>query len=154
MKEQSKTTAAGRGVKITTETRRDRWHRHIVVEIERCEKYKGCVPAKWFEEIEGRPMADVICDHLASDRGFGVKNPSLSQKYYAEVDDSYEMESVRIRNNHERENARNAVFFHLQKRDYHIDPRHLRRLIRRFYRVGDCGIDAAIARAVKCALNA
>ena len=135
------------------ETRRDRWHRHIATEIERRKGYEGYIPAKWLEEIEGRPMTDVICDWLANDRGFGVKNPSPIQKYRAEVDDSYEAESVRVRNNHEREEAGMAVYFHLKKRDCYIKPGHLRQFIRRFYRAGDCGIDAAIARALELSLR-
>lgn len=155
MQKQTMNTAAERSTtKTTTETRRDRWRRHIVARLAKIKNCKGYIPAKWLEEIEGRPAADFITDWLANDRGFGVKNPTPAQKYHAEVDAYYETEeSTRIRNNHEREEAEQAVFTMLNNDALHGLSDRSRDFVRRFYRPGDRGLNAATLRAVKCALD-
>lgn len=100
-------------------------------------------------------MADVITDWLADNRGFGVKRPTEIQKELLETDEWYERnETKRCRDNHERENACQAVFSFLNPHGFtflHDEEKH--EVIRRFYRAGDCGMYATICRAIRHAIK-
>ena len=147
------TTAKG------TETIRERWHRHVVVRLEinaECNRENGhftYIPQKWLEEIEGRPLADVITDWLCEDHGLGVKNPTPHQKYNIETDAFYESAGTRARNAHDKEVANIAVACHTEVLRCFVNDDELHDFIRHFYHKGDRGMDWAIARAVTCALK-
>lgn len=148
-----------KGLHDGSETRRERWHRNVVerlaVNVECNGKGKGLIfiPQKWIEEIEGRPLADVITDSICHKRGDGVKHPTAEQKHNRGIDDSYDEAPTHIRNAHYKEVAETAVFFHTSARRYTAN-RQLHDFMRKFYRKGDCGLDNAIARAVSFAIKA
>ena len=154
MKNTKRTTAPTSGQKA--ETRRDRWHRHIVARLEEIKWQHPTTnfPAEWLEEIEGRPLADALADLIAKNRGFGVAHPTDQQKYYQDIDNYFEFQAqTRGRNSHEKGVARLAVYNCLCPRADAVDRQDIQPLIRRFYKRGDLCLDKAIARAVKSALE-
>lgn len=138
--------AATKATPAEIKARRLRWRKHVADTIARTDAAKSayCVPSAWLEEIECRPMVDVIVDWIAKDRASGIE---------AMIDADYESAPTRTRNAHEKDISRTAVVFHLT-RPNGVDGDDIRRLVREFYRAGDCGLDNAIRRAVSCALGA
>jgi len=137
----------------TTAARVERWRGHIIKELAAYAERGNDIPAAWFEEIERRPMVDVLTDFVCEHRGIGVTNPNPEQQYHLDIDENYERTHTRTRNNHENYIASFAVMVHLRNdTELPIDDT-MRELVRRFYRAGDCGIDAAVARAVRSALK-
>ena len=141
-------------------TRRDRWREHIEMRLadnEECNRKNGkltFIPSGWLEEVEGRPIADVILDWICFDRGFGVKNKTFLQKFRFDCDEEIEkVYSARKRDNSEREDARTAVESHTLHYARYVSDRDLHAFIRKFYHKGDVGMDSAIGRAVKAALS-
>lgn len=152
---------AGKTAKKNTNTaaeRVTRWRRHVADAIERTDgnpnavKYGMDIPSKWFEEVEGRPMADVVTDWLCENRGIGEENPSPEQEYNQMIDRSYARGTTRQQNIHMRETAHMAVMFHLTNHTRLPVGEDMHDLVRLFYRKGDRGIDNAVVRAIKCAI--
>ena len=136
-----------------------RWRRHVADAIDRrggepdAAKHGLDVPPKWMEEVEGRPMADVVTDWLCAKRGIGAERPTPEQEVNLMVDEHYETEgTVRGRNAHERETAVFAVMSHLANHTRLPVGEDLHDLVRLFYRRGDCGIDDAVVRAIRYAV--
>lgn len=131
----------------------ERWRGHIEKELARYAAHGADIPAAWFEEIEQRPMADVITDWVCRERGVGVAEPDIWQQYNLKTDDDYERDNTRARNEHEKRVTRAAVASCLYNhiRLFPVGD-ELHEFIRHFYRAGDFGIDAAVVRAVKSAL--
>lgn len=130
----------------------ERWRGHVAEIVTNHDARGVDIPSAWFEEIEGRPMVDVITDYICRTRGVGVANPPLGVKLNHEGDCEYETYNTRTRNVHEREVASCAVMYHLDYHQYRFTEDETHELIRRFYRKGDCGIDNAVFRAVESAL--
>jgi len=139
----------------TTAARIERWRGHVAKRLTSCNANGVDIPAGWLEEIERRPMVDVVMDWLCKDRGIGVTNRNPDQQYNFQLDEDYERAATRTRNNHEREVALMAVMAHVGVAFYNVMPcdETMHALVRKFYHAGDCGIDAAIARAVVFAVS-
>jgi len=143
-----------RNSNTNTAARVERWQGHIVKHLAAYAAHGADIPAAWFEEIEGRAMADVLTDSICKQRGIGVTNRTPEQQMNFELDENYERAATRTRNAHESDVAYMEVMAHL-----HNDTRlpiddTMHALVRKFYRAGDCGIDAAIVRAVQYAVTA
>lgn len=130
----------------------ERWRGHVAEIVANHDARGVDIPSAWFEEIEGRPMVDVITDYICRTRGVGVANPQLGVKLNHEGDCEYETYNTRTSNVHEREVASCAVMYHLDYHHNRFTEDETHELIRRFYRKGDCGIDNAVFRAVESAL--
>ena len=144
----------------STKTRRDRWREHIervLADNAECNRRNGrltFIPSGWIEEVEGRPLVDVILDWICDVRGYGVKNPNPLQKIHFKVDEMREREySKRMRDKGECEDVRREVASHTLHYVYYVSDRDLHAFIRKFYHKGDVGMDSAIGRAVKAALS-
>lgn len=133
-------------------TRRERFHAHVVKSLAHHAAHGADIPAAWFEEIERRPMADVVTDWVCKQRGIGVKHPNATQAMHLADDEDMERGNVRARDNWEHEIATVAVMHHLANRTKLPIGSDLQKLIRAFYRKGDCGIDSAVVRAIKAAI--
>lgn len=139
----------------TQETRRERWRKHITKKLEALAGLDAFTPPEWLEEIEGRPIADVILDAMSRDRGFGIAEPTPDQQYRAEIDNGFERNATtRGRNAHERDVAELFVVAFLDRHGQHVPGDRLRELVRKFYRKGDFGLGAAIRRAILAGLDA
>lgn len=125
-------------------SRRARWRGHVANLIAECDANKyGCyVKSSLFEEVEGRPLVEVILDSMVRGRSSG---------FNASVDRDYDNAPTRTRNNHDRQIVCTSVHFHLE-RDARFSEDDILGLVRRFYRRGDVGIKAAIHRAVRQAV--
>lgn len=130
----------------------ERWRGHVAEIVANHDARGVDIPSAWFEEIEGRPMVDVITDYICRTRGVGVANPPLGVKMNHEDDCDFETYNTRTRNAHEREVASCAVMLHLDYHHNRFTEDKMHELISRFYRKGDCGIDNAVFRAVESAL--
>lgn len=151
----ARSRTGGKSVRIRPEagTLRERWR--ICVERELAEiDGNGCyVPAAIIEEAEGRPMADVITDHICRLHGYGVADPTDEQSYHRKIDAWYENKATdRARRSHEAETARQETFHCMLM----LAPMHrslmtdaqLRTFVSRFYRRGDYGLGPAVGRAI------
>ena len=155
----SKTTAALRGNSTNTNgatvtARLQRIRAHIEKRLADVRGLPTYLPAAWLEEIEGRPLADAILDHIRAERGYDTERPQGKAEFDRRQDEDAENFSTRARNAHEKEIAAFAVFRFLAPAANVVSSTDARELVRRFYRPGDCGLHNAIARAVKAALVA
>lgn len=147
-----KNTKTAADVSEQDKMRVERWRGHVDKIVTNHDARGVDIPSAWFEEIEGRPMVDVITDYICRTRGVGVANPPLCVKMNHEDDCDFETYNTRTRNAHEREVAYCAVMFHLDYHNHRFTEDTMHELIRRFYRKGDCGIVNAVSRAVESAL--
>lgn len=142
----------------THENRRERWRGHICSELTRIRtrKLDSYVRPEWIAEVYGRPAEDVILDALCEHRGVGVKRMTLGQSYNLKIDNDYENESNRLRNNHEK-SAVDSFFYHFMA----FPVGYLRLLTRKeqheffinFYRKGDSGCGKMMIRAFAKAMG-
>ena len=151
----SSRTTGGKSGGIRTEagTLRERWRICVERELAAIDG-NGCyVPAAIIEEAEGRPMADVITDHICRLHGYGVADPTPEQINNREIDAWYENKATdRARRNHIAETARQETFHCMLM----LAPMHrglmtdaqLRTFVSRFYRRGDYGLGPAVCRAL------
>lgn len=140
--------------------RRERWHYHVCERLaEIAANYpSGCYfPGELIEQAEGRPLADIITSRLCWERGLDVISPSTDQVERLADDLNFEeCETIRTRNAHERQIARDAVHTILHKpfpRDLFTYD-EMRQLVRKFYRRGDRNISLAMNRAARAAVVA
>lgn len=132
-----------------------RWRAHVENYIAVCDQSNKemFVPSAWIEEAEGRPLADLVVEYMVKDHGVGAANPTPGQMYRRRVDEAYLHESTRVRNRHEKGDAESAVNSYLFNALPNFVGEDLHRLIRKFYRRGDCGIHSAVRRAVRSAIE-
>lgn len=135
-----------------TPDRRARWRRHVSKRLAEIRDVESTIPQEWIETAEGRPLVDLITDHICNEHGYGVKDPDWIQKYRRDIDDKLERGNVLARNNEERSTARMSTEMVLMGTG-HVPARSeaMHRLILRFYRPGDCGISNSITRAIEAA---
>lgn len=141
-----------RRTETNTPDRRARWRRHVCDRLAQIRDIDCMIPQDWIETAEGRPLADLITDHICRERGYGVKDPDELQKFHRDADDKIERGNIRARNNEERSTARTSTDLLLLGTG-HVPARSeaMHRLIVRFYRPGDYGISESITRAIEAA---
>lgn len=136
------------------EARRGRWLRIASKLVGADRENEKMIPAAWFEEVEGRPLEEVVVDRLAESRGLaGVSDDPLRSDALAE-DGRLERIGGRSLAAHDRDIVRVAVReFTLPLLNFALNRREQRAFVRRFYVAGDFGIHAAKARALRFAVR-
>lgn len=126
-----------------TEDRRARWFKHIKTILGRMDGRGTMIPPEAvsiIEEREGKPLADVILDRLATSRGLDVEDPSAEQSLSKKIDEERETWPLRVRNNRERHDAEVEIlsFCDVNRAYYgNAKPEEIALVVNRFYRQGD-----------------
>ena len=154
-----KSNKVNKGKEIATEKeRRERFKRFVSECVSSGRDNTAFMPIDEVEKIEGRSIVEVITDHLCRCRGIGVLNKDSQQKYYYEIDKYYDGVSLRLRNNHEKEEARHAVHHFVWSpvnfnMNFEFSSKDITRFVREFYRRGDYGFSDAARRALEFAIK-
>lgn len=121
--------------------RSHRWRRAVEKRIRECDANQSgyYLKSSLFEQIEGRPLVDVIMDSLMAGRSKGIS---------AYIDRDYDEAPTRCRNRHDREVASFPV--HIRLVNWRrIDERTAEAIISKFGKPGDVGIEDMIERAIR-----
>jgi len=157
MNKQNTSKTQARKSKANLHERRSRFHKQVSAAIKKfgnvdCKIY---INPNFFEEVEGRPMADVITDHLCHERGCGNFDCSDYSAILRLEDSRYEAKPDCIRNRHERNvaEAEAGKFLLNIFPTENLTDQELHELIRRFYKPGDIGLRSACGRAILSAVR-
>ena len=102
-------------------------------------------------DAAGMTAAEFVAAQVVDERGLG-KRRDLEAQANLKVDDGYETETARTRNNHERQEVRAilAVFGNVDAAG--LTHAEKVEVVRRYFRKGDHNLDVATGRAIKDAL--
>ena len=153
---QSRTSATRHNRRTSTHTNRLNCWRDMIRRsvVQHSDAYH--IPPQYIEEIEGRPVADIMLDLIATWRGVGVDSPNAEQTYNRDVDDMIERDyrAPIVRKHHEKiVRAEVHRFLALEFPPDFMNGENLRAFLRKFYRKGDIGMREAVKRAVLASIG-